>query len=379
MSAGYTGGVRIAVVTESYLPQVNGVTNSVVQATAELRKRGHEILIVAPGGKPAEESETGVVRVGAVGLPGYREVKVGLARRIVDEALRGFRPDVIHLASPVALGVAALRTAREVNIPAVAVYQTDLARYAAAYHLPLVCSSAWRWLRRIHNRADLTLAPSTPVAAELVGRGFRRVRLWARGVDTDLFHPGRASGRLRASIGEDDRLLVGYVGRLSADKEVKHLVHLAALDGVRLVVVGDGPARKWLEKRLPDAYFAGFLQGGALASMFATFDLVVHTSRFDTFGQVIQESLASGTPVVAPSSGGPLDLLASGHNGVLWDADRPEMIADVVAWLHEDRVALARLAGNARASVSHRTWPRIVDQLEEHYSTVTHRIYEEAA
>jgi phosphatidylinositol alpha 1,6-mannosyltransferase len=371
--------VRIAVVTESYLPQVNGVTNSVVRATAELRKRGHEVVIVAPGQKVAATTEANVVRTGSFGLPGYREVKVGLASRIVDETLRAFRPDVIHLASPVALGAAALRTAREVNIPAVAVYQTDLARYAAAYHLPFGRASAWRWLRRIHNRADLTLAPSTPVAAELVRRGFRRVRIWRRGVDTELFDPSRASSRLRATLADDSQLLVGYVGRIAADKEVRHLTHLAGLKGVRLVVVGDGPARSWLEKRLPDAHFTGFAEGVALASLFATFDLVVHSSRLDTFGQVIQESLASGTPVLAPNSGGPLDLVASGHNGVLWDAGRPDMIADVVAWLDEDRHSLSRLAANARASVAHRTWPRIVDDLEEHYWMVAHRVKAEAA
>ncbi len=372
-------GVRIAVVTESYLPQVNGVTNSVVRATAELRRRGHEVLIIAPGQKIAATSEATVVRVPAIGLPGYREVKVGLATRIVDDSLRGFRPDLIHLASPVALGAAALRTAREANIPAVAVYQTDLARFATAYHLPLGRASAWRWLRRIHNRADLTLAPSTPIAAELVHRGFRRVRLWGRGVDTELFDPGRASSRLRGTLADDGQLLVGYVGRIAGDKEVRHLIHLAGLEDVRLVVVGDGPARGWLEKRLPEAHFTGFAEGVELASLFATFDLVVHTSRLDTFGQVIQESLASGTPVVAPNSGGPLDLVASGHNGVLWDAGRPDMIADVVAWLAEDRQALARLAANARTSVAHRTWPRIVDDLEEHYWMVAHRVKAKAA
>jgi phosphatidylinositol alpha 1,6-mannosyltransferase len=143
--------------------------------------------------------------------------------------------------------------------------------------------------------------------------------------------------------------------------------------------VGDGPARGWLEKRLPNAHFTGFTHGVELASLFATFDLVVHTSRLDTFGQVIQESLAAGTPVVAPNSGGPLDLIASGHNGVLWDANRPDAIADIVAWLIDDHYALARLAANARASVAHRTWPRIVDHLEEHYSVVAHRVRVEAA
>lgn len=361
--------------TESYLPQVNGVTNSVVRTTAELRRRGHDLIVIAPGRRHRGDSDENlVVRTAAVGLPGYGEVKVGVASGLVDGTLRAFRPDVIHLASPVVLGAAALRTAREANIPTVAVYQTDLPRYAATYHLPFGRPAAWRWLRRVHNRADLTLAPTTPVASELIKRGFRRVRLWGRGVDTDMFHPSHRSRKLRKSLARDDELLVGYVGRLSGDKEVKHLTHLNGLAGTRLVVVGDGPARDWLRRRLPDAVFTGFLGGLALSSMFATFDVLVHTSRFDTFGQVIQESLASGTPVVAPASGGPLDLVANGHNGVLWPAARPARIPDLVAWLTEDRDALAHFSANARPSVEHRTWPHIVDELEDHYGSVAQRI-----
>lgn len=376
----YTEGVRIAVVTESYLPQVNGVTNSVVRTTSELRARGHEVIVVAPGKRRRDsEEEPSVVRTASVGLPGYREVKVGLATRLVDETMGQFQPDIIHLASPIVLGAAALRAARERNIPTVAIYQTDLPRYAATYHLPFGQPAAWRWLRRIHNRADLTLAPTTPVAAELIKRGFRRVRLWGRGVDTDTFHPGHRSERLRPGLAARDDLLVGYVGRLAGDKEVKHLLHLRELGGARLVVVGDGPARDWLEKRLPNAAFTGFLGGLELSSMFATFDLLVHTARFDTFGQVVQESLASGTPVLAPAAGGPLDLVASGHNGVLWPKQDPARIADLVAWLAEDREALAHFTANARRSVEHRTWPRLVDELEEHYASIAQRIKAVAA
>lgn len=360
--------------TESYLPQVNGVTTSVLRVSEELKRRGHRVLIIAPGRvrRRHQPAEASIVRTRAVALPWYREVKVGLADSVVPDAIRSFQPDILHLASPVALGAAALRTARDENIPAVAVYQTDLPRYATSYHLPLGRPAAWRWLRRVHNRADLTLAPTRPVASELLHRGFRRVKVWGRGVDVERFHPRHRSVSFRSELAPDGELILGYVGRLSRDKEVAHLAHVYGHPGTRLVVVGDGPLRSKLERRLVGATFTGFLEGDELSRAYASLDALVHTCRFETFGQVIQESLASGTPVLAPTRGGPLDLVHNARNGLFWPAEDPGRMKLLVSSLVADRELVAALRHAARTSVVTNTWGHLVNELEDHYRAVSY-------
>ena len=366
--------MRIALVTESFLPQVNGVTNTVRHVVEQLRLLGHEVLVVAPG--PGEPAYRGVpvVRVRSFALPGYRSFPVGLPDAAVERALVEFRPDVVHLASPIMLGAVALRAARRLGIPTVAVYQTDIAGFARHYGVRADVLTA-KWVGRLHRRATRTLVPSRSSHAQLAALGVTDLHLWRRGVSLDLFDPSRRSEALRRTwsepTGAAPPVLVGYVGRLAAEKQVRRLVEVARIPGARLVVVGDGPERGWLEQHLPGATFTGMLGGAQLAAAFASLDVFVHTGETETFCQTVQEAQASGVPVVAPAAGGPLDLVDHGRTGLLHDPRDPGSLRGLVADLVADPSLRRQLAAEALEAVSTRTWAHVVGRLvEDHYRPV---------
>ena len=362
--------MRVAIVTESFLPVVNGVTNSVLRVLEHLRAGGHQALVVAPGTGPPEHEGTAVVRVRSVGLPGYRSVAVGLPTFRLAAVLDDFAPDVVHLASPIAVGALGAHVAARAGVPAVAVYQTDVAGFAARYGLRPAQRAVWAWLRRVHAACARTLAPSSQAMWDLRQHGIDDVHLWARGVDGTAFAPGHRDPALRAALTPGGELLVGYVGRLAAEKRVELLAPLQDLAGVRVVIVGDGPARPALERRMPRAVFLGFRAGRALSTVFASLDVFVHTGADETYCQAAQEALASGVPVVAPAAGGLLDVVTDGATGLLWPAEEPAALVAAVRSLVADQPRRRRLAAAARTSVVARSWDAIGDQLLGHYRAV---------
>lgn len=365
--------MRVAVVTESFLPQVNGVSNTVRHVVDRLQATGHQALVVAPGPGPDHHHGVPVVRVRSVGLPGYRSFPLGLPDPAVHRALAEFGPDVVHLASPIMLGAYGLRAARKLGVPTVAVYQTDIAGFARQYglHADTAVSS---WVGRLHRRATRTLVPSTASRLQLSGLGVTDLHLWGRGVSLDLFGPEKRDPFLhdRWAGGERTTTLVGYVGRLAPEKRVHRLAELASLPGTRLVVIGDGPERARLERDLPTAVFTGQLQGAELARAFASLDVFVHAGEAETFCQTVQEAQASGVAVVAPAAGGPLDLVQHQHTGLLFDVADPTSLRRNVASLVFQARLRRRLASNAVTAVAGRSWPRLVDELvHTHYRAVT--------
>src|SRR6266545_1798586 len=227
--------------------------------------------------------------------------------------------------------------------------------------------AAWWWLRRIHNAADRTLAPSTAAATALYAHGIRRVWLWRRGVDTVRFDPAHRSEALRRALAPGGEVIVGYIGRLAAEKRVELLAETTRLPGVRVVVVGDGPAAAAVRRALPGALFLGPRHGAQLARIYASLDIFVHTGPYETFGQTVQEALASGVPVVAPAAGGPLDLVTPGQTGSLVAPHDGRAIAAAVAELAGSPQRRAGYARTARQVVAHRTWAAVGDELIAHY------------
>jgi phosphatidylinositol alpha 1,6-mannosyltransferase len=359
--------MRIAIITESFLPTVNGVTNSVARVTEQLEVAGHQVLVIAPGRGPERFSDTRVVRTASLPLPGYQSIPVGLPGTTTFAELEAFGADVVHVGGPVALGAWGLAAARRLAVPAVAVYQTDFPRFARHYRVGAAEGLAWRWLRRIHALAERTLAPSSAAAWDLRRNGVPRVAIWGRGVDVDRFSPRHRDEAVRRALLGGRQVLVGYIGRLAPEKDVDLLQGLRGLRGVRLVVVGDGPDRARLARRLPDAVFTGYKGGVELSRLFASLDAFVHTGRHETFCQTIQEALASGVPVVAPAAGGPLDLVAHGVNGVLYRPGDRRGLRRAVAGIAGDGAARARLAAAARPGVVDRTWPALTGELVDHY------------
>lgn len=366
--------MRVAIITESFSPDVNGVANSVARVADHLVARGHEPLVIAP--KPAPRANRAgtdkpypVVRLGSLPMPGYGNVRLAWPTRRLREALAGHRADVVHLASPFVLGAGA-KAAAALGVPVVAIYQTDVPGYARAYRVATGEALAWHWIRHVHGRAAATLAPSSTTAAELVAHGVPNVGRWGRGVDTDLFHPTRRDEALRAELASGGELLVGYVGRLAREKRVDLLAQTAALPGVRVVVVGDGPTRDAVRRAVPQANFLGTRRGTDLARLYASLDVFVHTGPHETFCQTVQEAQASGVPVVAPAIGGPLDLVHHGVDGLLVTPDDPGAFAAAIGALADP--AVRRAYGQAaRAAVATRTWSALGDELIGHYAAAT--------
>lgn len=372
--------MRVAVVAECFLPSVNGVTGSVVRLLEHLRRRGHEAVVVAPGPGPDVHEGTPVVRVPSVPLPFYRSLPVALPGRAdIVGVLRDFDPDVVHLAAPVVLGAAGAEAAATLDVPAVAVFQTDLAGFASRYGASSLARPIWRHLRSIHDRCALTLAPSSMAVWELRRHGIGPVERWARGVDLDRFHPRHRDPELRRQLAPRGELLVGTVGRLAPEKRIHLLSVLDGVTGIRLVVVGDGPSRRRVERALPGAAMLGFLGGTDLSRAVASLDVFVHLGAHETFCQAVQEALAAGVPVLAPAAGGPVDLVRHGDNGWLFPADAPELLRPQVATLVAEPALRAAMGGRARASVSGRSWQAIGDELLAHYRRVQGQLLVERA
>ncbi|MEV0741340.1 glycosyltransferase family 1 protein [Streptomyces sp. NPDC050549] len=365
--------MRVVIVTESFPPDVNGVAHCALQTARHLVDRGHHPLVVAPataaGSGPDAQSPCPVIRIPSLPLPGYPQVRVALPSRRVAAAIAEHRADIVHLASPFILGVRGMAAAARLGIPAVAVYQTDLAGYARTY-VGAGEATAWRRIRSVHAAADRTLAPSSAALGDLEAHGVPRVRLWPRGVDTERFRPEYRDEALRRELAPNGELIVGYVGRLAPEKQIELLAGVCGLQGVRVVVVGDGPSRPHLTEALPGAVFLGRRTGDELARIFASLDIFVHTGPFETFCQTVQEAMASGVPVVAPAAGGPLDLVAHGRTGFLFPPRDESAVTDAVRTLAADPALRAEYGTAARAMVEGRTWAAVGDQLIAHYGDV---------
>ena len=359
--------LRVAVVAESFLPQINGVTNSVLRILDFFKSNGHEAIIIAPEsvGGPSEYAGYEILRVPAINVKGL--IPIALPQQLAKARVLNFQPDVIHLASPALLGNYVARFAKKNAIPTLSVYQTDLAGFANHYGFQLANATLNKFVGRVHSNSDRTLAPSTSACDYLNELGVPGVELWRRGVDSERFRPENRDQDLRNSLlgNRPDRTLVGYIGRLAHEKRIEDLISLNEQDDVQLVIVGDGPIRERLERKLPNAIFTGFKTGQDLARMYASLDIFIHTGQHETFCQSIQEALASGVPVIAPNSGGPIDLVEDGKTGYLINTGNPKEIKRVLKLIQQSDVAELRKV--TRESVVNRTWLSINQELIRHY------------
>jgi len=372
-STGTARRLRVAVVAESFLPTRNGVTTSVCRTLEHLSRRGHDAVVLCPGPAPRSFAGAPVISVPSIS---FRQFPVALPSSTVLRTLASFAPDIVHLASPFILGSTGIKAAQHLGIPAVAIFQTDVAGFARRHRAGLLHGPAWHRIRHIHEQADLTLAPSSAALEDLRAHTVPRLALWQRGVDSTRFTPHRRTSAtvtaLRSRLAPNGEVLLGYVGRLAVEKRVSRLAVAAGLPGVRLVIIGDGPARRALERALrpANAAFLGWLDGDDLADAYAALDLFVHTGTEETFGQTLQEAMASGVPVIAPAIGGPLDLVAPGLNGLLYPPEDDAALRTAITDLSGDAQQRRWMGTAARAGVERRTWQLLGDELIAHYTGV---------
>ena len=372
----------MAVVSESFLPSINGVTNSVVRVLETFKQHNFEAMVIAP--TAPTEKHLGFNLVRSASVP-FMQFPVAVPGPFLQAQLEDFRPDVIHVASPFMLGGQAIAAAERMGVPSVAIYQTDISGYMQRYNLKFARPMVDRLIAAIHQPATMNLAPTPETAGYLERLGVGNVHVWGRGVDLDLFHPNRRveadAQTLRARVqaqakvakqaaNTTEPVVIGFVGRLAPEKQVQRLSELFGIENAAFLVVGDGPERARLEAEFAGrpVTFAGRLSGLELAAAYAAIDIFVHFGTEETFGQTIQEAQAAGLAVVAPAAGGPRFLIEDGVSGKLAEPFAKHGFTQIVADLVADADLRSKLGEGARRAVIKKSWQANNAKLLEFYN-----------
>ncbi|MFC2947107.1 glycosyltransferase family 4 protein [Virgibacillus sediminis] len=368
--------MKIAIITETFLPSTDGVVTRLVHSIRYFLHQGHDVRVIAPDLGVDEFEGAKVDGVKPRTLPIYRSKKFALPTRRVRKMLKEYDPDVVHVVNPALLGVSGVRYAKQLGYPLVASYHTHVPRYLDYYNLGMFKGLLWWYFRKLHNQADLNLCTSKAVKDELDEKDFHHVHVWKRGVDTEMFHPDRFDSdmRERLSGGQPEKKLLLFVGRLAAEKEIEKIRSvLDASDEFVLAIVGDGPHRQELEEYFSNTntVFTGFLHGEDLAKAFASSDVFVFPSTTETLGLVIMEAMASGLPIVAAKSGPTCEQIEDYRTGLLYDKNRPDDFKETVLKFRDETLR-KRLSSAAHQDIAEMGWDIQSKQALELYQKVAH-------
>ena len=367
--------LRIAVVTETYPPEINGVALSAARFVEGLRTRDHDIMLVRPRQSQSDlEAVQGSLRevlTKGLPIPRYPGLRMGLpATRALMALWQRWRPDVVHVLTEGPLGWSALRAARKLQLPVVSDFRTNFHSYSRHYGVGWLGKPILAYLRKFHNKTLWTLVPTESLRKELAQQGFLNLRVIARGVDTTLFNPARRSPLLRAGwgAGPDDPVLL-HVGRIAAEKNMDALLTAyaaarARAPRTRLVMVGDGPARDEVRARCPEVVFAGMRRGEDLAAHYASADVFLFPSLTETYGNVTLEALASGLAVVAFGYAAAAENIRHDQNGWLAPKGDTSAFAALAATAVAERSRAQAVGERARESALQLGWDPVVRQLE---------------
>ena len=364
--------MRVVVMTETFLPKIDGVSTMVTKTVEALKQRGDEVMIFAPSGGPTELFGAEVVGMPSVRFILYPELRLALPRASMRAKLLAFQPDVIHVFEPAVLGVGGIYYSQALKVPLVVSSHTNLAAYLRYYRIGLLERLTWSLMRERHCRANVNLCTSTVTLEDQRKHGIGDLALWERAVDSDVFHPGAGTEEMRNRLsgGEPGKRLLLYVGRLSAEKEVTRLREvIRAFPEARLAIVGDGPERKALEEHFAGTptVFTGYLRGAELASAYASADLFVFPSQTETLGLVLLEAMASGCAAVACRAGGIPDAIEDGVTGFLFETGDAKTLVMTVKRALGDPAKLEQVRMQARQDVELHSWGGATDQLRQLY------------
>ena len=367
--------LNIALVTETYLPEVNGVAITIGRMVEGLLARQHRIHMVRPRqGKQDVAQQQGDYRetlVAGMPIPGYPGLKSGLpARGALLRLWREQRPDVVHIATEGPLGWSAMSAARKLGIPVSSDFHTNFHNYTEHYGIGLLHQPIAAYLRYFHNRTACTLVPTAALKKTLEADGYANVRVVSRGVDAELFHPGRRDAGLRAQWGVSDDIPVALlVSRLAPEKNLELVIQAfeamrQANPDILLVMVGDGPARAELQRNHPHVLFAGMRTGEDLAAHYASADVFLYPSLTETYGNVTVEAMASGLAVLAYDYAAAREHIRHNENGMLAPFDVAASFVAQAGVLASDTARIRRLGAAARETVESLTWEHIMGQME---------------
>ncbi len=367
--------VKIALVTETFPPEVNGVAMTFGVIARELGRRGHEVTVYRPrrddlpiSGSTREFAE---VVVPGFPIPGYALLRMGLPaggrlRRTWAEE----RPDLVHVVTEGPLGASAVTAARALGIPVTSSFHTNFHAYARHYGAAPVTRLVLAWLRRVHNRTRRTFVPTRELGEELATLGFQNLAVLSRGVDTWQFHPARRAPELRQKWGAGPHTpVVLHVGRMAPEKNYELLFQAyAAMRAVnpalRFVLAGEGPLKARLQRAHPDCIFAGFFSREEIGRYYASADIYIHASRTETFGNVLTEAMASGLAVAGFDYAAARRFVVHGENGLAVPFESPAALIEAAELLAADEFLCAKIRGSARAAVEAQSWENVVERFE---------------
>ena len=382
--------VRLAVITETWPPEINGVANTINHLVKGLRRRGgYRVQLVRPRREPGEkalrEADFEEYLVNGLSLPFYNEVRLGFPQYYPLLRLwRGQRPDLVQIVTEGPLGYSAIKAANRLSIPVISDFHTNYDQYSR-YYLSSLFHLAKHYLRHIHNQTRITLVPTRELGRQLAADGYEKLGLMERGIDADLFHPRHRDERLREQLGvAPDQLLVSLVARMAPEKNL-HLAFSAfraiqqTCPGARFLLVGDGPERKRLQRLHPDCLFAGMRSGVNLAQHYASSDLFLFPSTSETFGNVILEAMACGLPVVAFDYAAAREYIRSGENGIAVTLDDNEAFIAAGVKLAGDAGLRRRMGVEANRTAHSLNWEQVVGQLHRTIHKILHEVRHETA
>lgn len=375
--------MKLAFVTETFPPEINGVAMTFGVIARELGVRGHEVTVCRPRRNDLPPSsahpEFRVIPFPGIPIPGYPLLRFGFpAAGKLRRLWRACRPDLVHVATEGPLGASAVSAARSLGIPVTSSFHTNFHTYLRHYGFAALGNVALRWLRYVHNRTERTFAPTTDLGQELTALGFGNVALLSRGVDTRQFHPALRSPELRFQwkAGPNDPVVL-HAGRMAAEKNYPLLrkaftAMRAANPRCRFVLVGDGPLRRELERAEPGFIFTGFIPRDDLARHYASADVYLHASLTETFGNVLTEAMASGLAVAGFDYAAARQFIESGRSGLAVPCDQPQALIAAGVRLVSEAGLRARLRLAARATVEPQSWEKVIARFESDLAGIAH-------
>jgi glycosyltransferase involved in cell wall biosynthesis len=370
--------MRIALFSDTFWPQVNGVALTLKRFTEHLEKRHISFRTFVPKVNEEDLFANNIQCFASLPLLMYPECRVALPNYFtIYNQLQKFKPDLIHIATPFNIGLCGLYYARKYAVPHVASYHTHFDRYLQYYHLQFASPLFWRYIRWFHQSCLATFVPSQDTAEQMNQQGIQGVDLWKRGIDCRLFHPDKKNKAIREKYNFNERYMFLYVGRLAPEKDLDIMIDVmknlpdALRNEIRWFFVGDGPMLKQLQAEAPsNATFTGYLNGESLAELYASADLFVFPSSTETFGNVVLESLASGTPVIGARSGGVQEIIQHGKTGLLCPPRDPDAFIRAIVSMLERPERLTDFGYEGRVYASTQSWETIFDDLLLKYERI---------